>query len=140
MRESSAFSLTRRFCDGRAPSSATAAWGSAAGVPVCVVPFLRDQFEIARRVKVAGAGEGLRDSRFRNVTLRDAVAVAIDDGDLPIGVIGIVLLQHPHDLGRAVTLGHQLDRQRIVAAVGEGLRLADADAGQDAFAAAAGPD
>ncbi len=49
----------------------------AAGVPVCVVPFLRDQFEIARRVTVAGAGESLRASRLRPDRLRSAVAAAI---------------------------------------------------------------
>ena len=49
----------------------------AAGVPVCVVPFLRDQFEIARRVTVAGAGESLRASRLRHDRLRAAVAAAI---------------------------------------------------------------
>jgi UDP:flavonoid glycosyltransferase YjiC (YdhE family) len=49
----------------------------AAGVPVCVVPFLRDQFEIARRVTVAGAGESLRARRLRPDRLRAAVAGAI---------------------------------------------------------------
>jgi MGT family glycosyltransferase len=49
----------------------------AAGVPVCVVPFLRDQFEIARRVTVAGAGESLRAGRLRPDRLRTAVAAAI---------------------------------------------------------------
>ena len=48
----------------------------AAGVPVCVVPFLRDQFEIARRVKVAGAGESLPARRLRPDRLRAAVAAA----------------------------------------------------------------
>ena len=32
----------------------------ARGVPVCVVPFGRDQFEVARRVEVAGSGTRLR--------------------------------------------------------------------------------
>ena len=41
------------------------------------MPFLRDQFEIARRVKVAGAGESLRASRLRPDRLRAAVAGAI---------------------------------------------------------------
>jgi MGT family glycosyltransferase len=49
----------------------------AAGVPVCVVPFLRDQFEIARRVRIAGAGESLRARRLRPDRLRTAVAAAI---------------------------------------------------------------
>jgi MGT family glycosyltransferase len=49
----------------------------AAGVPVCVVPFLRDQFEIARRVTVAGAGEGLPAKSLRPDRLRAAVAGTI---------------------------------------------------------------
>jgi MGT family glycosyltransferase len=49
----------------------------AAGVPVCVVPFLRDQFEIARRVTVAGAGESLAARRLRPDRLRTAVAAAV---------------------------------------------------------------
>lgn len=49
----------------------------AAGVPVCVVPFLRDQFEIARRVEVVGAGESLRATRLRPDRLRAAVAATI---------------------------------------------------------------
>jgi MGT family glycosyltransferase len=52
----------------------------AAGVPVCVVPFLRDQFEIARRVKVAGAGESLPARRLRPDRLRAAVAAATSRG------------------------------------------------------------
>ncbi len=46
----------------------------AAGVPVCVVPFLRDQFEIARRVTVAGAGESLPSRKLSPERLRTAVA------------------------------------------------------------------
>lgn len=49
----------------------------AAGVPVCVVPFGRDQFEVARRVKVAGAGSRLPASRLRPDRLRQAVREAI---------------------------------------------------------------
>jgi UDP:flavonoid glycosyltransferase YjiC (YdhE family) len=49
----------------------------AAGVPVCVVPFLRDQFEIARRVELAGAGESLPAKRLRPDRLRAAVAGTI---------------------------------------------------------------
>jgi UDP:flavonoid glycosyltransferase YjiC (YdhE family) len=49
----------------------------AAGVPVCVVPFLRDQFEIACRVTVAGAGSSLRARRLRPDRLRAAVATAL---------------------------------------------------------------
>ena len=50
----------------------------AAGVPVVVVPFGRDQPEVARRVEVAGAGVRLPRARLRPDTLRAAVATAMD--------------------------------------------------------------
>ncbi|MDP9479359.1 MAG: glycosyltransferase [Actinomycetota bacterium] len=49
----------------------------AAGVPVCVVPFGRDQFEVARRVEVAGAGTRLPAGRLRPDSLRAAVREAM---------------------------------------------------------------
>ncbi len=49
----------------------------AAGVPVCVVPFLRDQFEIARRVRVCGAGESLPAKKLGAARLRAAVRATI---------------------------------------------------------------
>lgn len=49
----------------------------AAGVPVCVVPFLRDQFEIARRVKVCGAGESVPAKRLEAGRLRTAVRATV---------------------------------------------------------------
>ncbi len=45
----------------------------AAGVPVCVVPFGRDQLEVARHVEVAGAGTRLPAARLRPDRLRAAV-------------------------------------------------------------------
>ncbi|HTA13517.1 MAG TPA: glycosyltransferase [Solirubrobacteraceae bacterium] len=42
----------------------------AAGVPVCVVPFGRDQHEVARRVEVAGAGSRLSVRRLTPARLR----------------------------------------------------------------------
>ena len=48
----------------------------AAGVPVCVVPFGRDQFEVARRVDVADAGTRLPAGRLRPDRLRAAVLKA----------------------------------------------------------------
>lgn len=45
----------------------------AAGVPVCAVPFGRDQFEVARRVEVAGAGVRLPATRLSTARLREAV-------------------------------------------------------------------
>jgi len=47
------------------------------GVPVCVVPFGRDQFETARRVEVAGAGTRLPASRLTPARLRCAVTQAM---------------------------------------------------------------
>ncbi|MGN6870829.1 MAG: glycosyltransferase, partial [Solirubrobacteraceae bacterium] len=49
----------------------------ARGVPVCAVPFARDQFEVARRVEVAGAGSRLPASRLRADRLRAKVRTAI---------------------------------------------------------------
>jgi MGT family glycosyltransferase len=42
----------------------------ARGVPVCVVPFGRDQLDVARRVEVAGAGARLPARRLRPDRLR----------------------------------------------------------------------
>jgi len=53
----------------------------AAGVPVCVVPFGRDQLEVARRVEVAGAGTRLPVSRLRPDRLRAKVREAMTMGD-----------------------------------------------------------
>jgi MGT family glycosyltransferase len=48
----------------------------AAGVPVCVVPFGRDQFEVARRVEHCGAGTRLPSGRLKSSRLRTAVREA----------------------------------------------------------------
>ncbi len=47
------------------------------GVPVCVVPFGRDQLEVARRVVEAGAGTRLPAPRLTARRLRDAVRAAV---------------------------------------------------------------
>jgi MGT family glycosyltransferase len=47
------------------------------GVPVCVVPFGRDQFEVARRVEVADAGTRLPASRLHPDRLRAKVREAM---------------------------------------------------------------
>jgi MGT family glycosyltransferase len=54
----------------------------AKGVPVCVVPFGRDQLEVARRVEVAGAGARLASRRLNPARLRGKVheAMAMRDG------------------------------------------------------------
>nr|BFE57908.1 glycosyltransferase [Dactylosporangium thailandense] len=48
----------------------------ARGVPVCAVPFGRDQHEVARRVVSAGAGSMLRPSRLSPQRLRAAIVQA----------------------------------------------------------------
>jgi MGT family glycosyltransferase len=53
----------------------------ARGVPVCAVPFGRDQFEVARRVEVAGAGTRLPAKRLSPERLRDKIRQAMDCGD-----------------------------------------------------------
>ncbi|HEX6458409.1 MAG TPA: glycosyltransferase [Thermoleophilaceae bacterium] len=49
----------------------------AAGVPVCAVPFGRDQFEVARRVAVADAGVLLSKGKLGPKRLRGAVLEAM---------------------------------------------------------------
>jgi MGT family glycosyltransferase len=49
----------------------------AAGVPVCAVPFGRDQLEVARRVEVCGAGSRLPASRLSPKRLRQKVKEAM---------------------------------------------------------------
>jgi MGT family glycosyltransferase len=47
------------------------------GVPVCAVPFGRDQLEVARRVEVSGAGTRLPASRLRPDRLRVKIKEAM---------------------------------------------------------------
>jgi MGT family glycosyltransferase len=49
----------------------------AAGVPVCVVPFGRDQFEVAKRVAAADVGTALTPDALNPASLRAAVRDAI---------------------------------------------------------------
>jgi MGT family glycosyltransferase len=49
----------------------------ARGVPVCVVPYGRDQFEVARRVEVAGCGTRLPAARLTPERLRANVRAAM---------------------------------------------------------------
>ncbi|MBI3214487.1 MAG: glycosyltransferase [Mycobacterium sp.] len=48
-----------------------------AGVPVCAVPFGRDQYEVARRVEVAGCGTRLPARRLNAARLREKVFSAM---------------------------------------------------------------
>ena len=48
-----------------------------AGVPVCVVPFTRDQFDVARRVVVNDAGVRLHHRRLNPARLRGAIHAAM---------------------------------------------------------------
>jgi MGT family glycosyltransferase len=52
----------------------------ARGVPVCAVPFGRDQFEVARRVEIAGAGTRLLPRRLSPKRLGAAVDRALRCG------------------------------------------------------------
>jgi len=47
-----------------------------AGVPVCVVPFGRDQFEVARHVEVARAGASVKAKGLTAARLRESIRVA----------------------------------------------------------------
>jgi MGT family glycosyltransferase len=51
------------------------------GVPVCVVPFGRDQLEVARRVEVSGSGTRLPARKLTPERLRDAVRLAMTRTD-----------------------------------------------------------
>lgn len=51
------------------------------GVPVCVVPFARDQAEVARRVEVARCGVRLPADKLTAPALRDAVCTAMTMAD-----------------------------------------------------------
>ena len=53
----------------------------ASGVPVCVVPFGRDQLEVARRVEVADAGTRLPARRLNPERLRRQVRLAMTKQD-----------------------------------------------------------
>jgi UDP:flavonoid glycosyltransferase YjiC (YdhE family) len=50
----------------------------ARGVPVCAVPFGRDQLEVARRVEVSGAGTRLPARRLTTDRLREKVREAME--------------------------------------------------------------
>lgn len=49
----------------------------ARGIPVCAVPFGRDQLEVARRVEVSGAGTRIPAARLTPARLREAILSAM---------------------------------------------------------------
>ncbi|PRC47910.1 glycosyl transferase, partial [Mycobacterium sp. ITM-2017-0098] len=51
------------------------------GIPVCAVPFGRDQFEVARRVEVARCGTRLPARKLSVPRLRSAVTSAMGMSD-----------------------------------------------------------
>ncbi|MEV0156537.1 nucleotide disphospho-sugar-binding domain-containing protein [Micromonospora sp. NPDC050686] len=53
----------------------------ARGVPVCVVPFGRDQHEVAQRVRASGAGTSVKPARLTPERLRSAILQARDCAD-----------------------------------------------------------
>ena len=53
----------------------------ARGIPVCVTPFGRDQFEVARRVEIARCGTRLPARRLTKERLRSAVEEAMTMGE-----------------------------------------------------------
>jgi UDP:flavonoid glycosyltransferase YjiC (YdhE family) len=53
----------------------------ARGVPVCVVPYGRDQFEVARRVEVVQCGTRLPAKKLSASRLRTKVREAMTMGD-----------------------------------------------------------
>jgi MGT family glycosyltransferase len=75
--------ISHRLLLGRAACAVThGGMGStqkalAQGVPVCAVPFGRDQLEVARRVEVAEAGTRLPAKRLRPARLRAKITEAM---------------------------------------------------------------
>ena len=65
--------LERAVCAVTHGGMGTTQKALARGVPVCAVPFGRDQLEVARRVEVARAGSRLRAKRLRPDRLRAKV-------------------------------------------------------------------
>ncbi|WP_081290317.1 glycosyltransferase [Mycobacterium asiaticum] len=84
------------------------------GIPVCVVPYARDQAEVARRVQVARCGTRLPPKRLTPARLRAAVleAAAMADGARRVAA-GFAATG-------GVTRGAELIEQRLLSTVGGG--------------------
>ncbi|MEO3756757.1 nucleotide disphospho-sugar-binding domain-containing protein [Mycobacterium sp. B14F4] len=85
------------------------------GVPVCVVPFGRDQFETARRVEVAHCGTRLPAKKLSPASLRAKVreAMAMTDGAKRVAA-GFLATG-------GVARGADLIEQRVLGRIGRGL-------------------
>lgn len=100
----------------------------AAGVPVCVVPFGRDQLEVARRVEVAGAGTRLPAHQLTPKRLRAKIreamtkrpgAQSVADGFAAAGgpvaaadAFEALLADHLQGVQPRTASGHEPDRRR----------------------------
>jgi len=82
----------------------------AAGAPVCVVPFGRDQLEVARRVDLAGAGTRLAASRLNPKRLRAATLEAMSRRD-GARRLADAFARAGGPAAAADALEHELDRQ-----------------------------
>lgn len=69
--------LDRAVCAVTHGGMGTTVKALARGVPVCAVPFARDQAEVARRVQLAGCGTRLPARRLTPARLRSAVRQAM---------------------------------------------------------------
>lgn len=78
------------------------------GVPVCAVPFARDQAEVARRVQVAGCGTRLPAKRLTAARLRGAVLEATTMAD------GARRVADGFAATGGVTRGAELIEQRVL--------------------------
>jgi MGT family glycosyltransferase len=82
----------------------------ARGVPVCAVPFGRDQLEVARRVELCGAGTRLPARRLRPNRLRAKVREAIAMKD------GAVRIQGAFERAGGAPFAAQVFEQRLLSA------------------------
>ncbi len=86
----------------------------ARGVPVCVVPYGRDQFEVAARVVFSGSGTRLTPRRLTASRLRSAVAEAMTMSD------GAARVAAGFEAAGGVTRGADLLERRLLDIAGAG--------------------
>lgn len=73
--------LTRASCAVTHGGAGVTQKALASGVPVCVVPFGRDQLEVARRVEMADAGTRLPAQKLNAERLREQIRLAMTKRD-----------------------------------------------------------